>query len=146
MMLVEVHTMSDVLRRYHLKSTKKRESVLTILDNAKTPLPIESIHALATLHTPMNLSTVYRTITVLYAHHIVLKTINQDGTAYYSLNRHKHEHLLICKNCNKIIIVAECPLHELECKLEKQTGFIIEDHRLEFIGLCPQCQQLHKKE
>lgn len=137
--------MNELLKHHNLKHTIKRQAVIEILEQSSSPLPIEIIHEQATHMTTMNVSTVYRTITILCEHNIVIKTTNQEGKSYYQLNRHRHEHYLICKNCQKIIPVEECPLHDLETKLEKQTGFKINEHRLEFIGLCPKCQKnLHR--
>lgn len=132
--------MDEILKHHNLKNTKKRQAVMHILEQSAAPLSIEYIHEQAMLIVNMNLSTVYRTITVLCDHNIVLRTTNQEGKSYYQLNHYRHEHYLICKHCQKIIIVEECPLHDLEDKLERQTGFKITDHRLEFIGLCPDCK------
>lgn len=133
--------MNELLKHHNLKNTKKRQAVIDILKKSPSPLPIEIIHEQAIHMAMMNLSTVYRTITILCEHHIVIKTTNQEGKSYYQLNRHRHEHYLICKNCQKIVPVEECPLHDLEAKLEEQTGFKIDEHHLEFIGICPKCQK-----
>lgn len=137
--------MNGLLKEHKLKNTKKRQAVIRILEETSTSLPIEHIHDLAKTSIPMNLSTVYRTITVLCDHNIVIKTTNQDGKSYYQLNHHRHEHYLICKHCQTIIAIEECPLHTLEEKLEQLTGFQIMDHRLEFIGICPSCQAMTQK-
>lgn len=137
--------MDNLLKEHKLKNTKKRQAVIKILEQASTSLPIEHIYERVKTNMPMNLSTVYRIITVLCEHTIVLKTTNQDGKSYYQLNHHRHEHYLICKHCQKIIAVEECPLHDLEEKLEQLTGFHILDHRLEFIGVCPNCKETMQK-
>ena len=138
--------MNELLKDHKLKSTPKRETIITVMENHSQPMTIEQIHDLASNVTAMNLSTVYRTITTLYDHNIVQETINQEGKSYYQLNRHKHEHYLICRSCKKIIPFECCPLQDLEERLQKETGFQITDHKLEFSGLCPDCQkQTHTK-
>ena len=44
----------------------------------------------------------------------------------------------------KKFILENCPIHEVEEKIEKETGFIIKGHSFEFTGICPDCQKKHK--
>ena len=37
--------------------------------------------------------------------------------------------------------LKNCPIHEVEKKIEKETGFIIKGHSFEFTGICPNCQK-----
>ncbi len=123
-----------------LKVTEKRVAILNILSDCDTPLPIEEIYERSKHTTKMNLSTIYRTITLLCKHNIVQVSTSQSGKYYYRLCGHTHEHYLICTKCGKIVSIHHCPLHTLEKEIQQESGFLIEDHRLEFIGICPACQ------
>ena len=123
-----------------LKVTEKRITILNILSSCSTPLPIEEIYERSKDKTKMNLSTIYRTITILCKHDIVQVSTSQSGKYYYRLCTHTHEHYLICSKCGKIIPIHHCPLHKLQKDIELESGFAIQDHRLEFIGICPNCQ------
>lgn len=131
-----------LLKEHNLRKTDKRIAILQILNDSQVPQNIEDIYNQAKKVINMNLSTTYRTMTTLCNNGIVTQILNQDGKAYYQINRRKHQHYLICSKCKKIVIIDECPLHELEHKLELETRYQITDHRLEFIGLCPKCQKV----
>ncbi|AVD35352.1 TPA: transcriptional repressor [Clostridioides difficile] len=137
--------MNNYLKKHNLKSTEKREAVIKVLENSNVPMTIESIHEKANTIVEMNLSTIYRTITTLCEKNITVLVAIHDGKSYYQLNKHRHEHVLICKECKDIIIIDECPLHELEHKLEDETGFDIIEHKLEFIGICPKCKRTNSR-
>lgn len=49
-------------------------------------------------------------------------------------------HNLICRTCGAIEEV-HCPgLGTLEQRVAERSGFVIEQHRLEFSGICQACQ------
>lgn len=101
----------------------------------------EELHALAEPILPMNVSTVYRTLNTLTEKKILIRSVRQDGKAYYSLAKKDHSHRLVCDLCGKVIPVDTCPLSELEETLQQKTGFRITGHSLEFTGLCPECSK-----
>ena len=101
----------------------------------------EELHALAEPILPMNVSTFYRTLNTLTEKKILIRSVRQDGKAYYSLAKKDHSHRLVCDLCGKVIPVDTCPLSELEETLQQKTGFRITGHSLEFTGLCPECSK-----
>lgn len=129
----------EILRRADLKATKKRQLLLFLLQKHACPMTAEELHAAAAAILPMNLSTVYRTLHTLTEKGILLRTVRQDGKAYYALPQKDHSHRLLCSLCGKAIPIEACPLGELEEALERKTGFHITGHSLEFTGLCPDC-------
>lgn len=106
----------------------------------------EALHEVAAPILPMNLSTVYRTLNTLTEKGILLRSVRQDGKAYYEFAEKDHAHRLICKLCGKVIPIDTCPLRELEETLQKKTGFQITGHSLEFTGLCPECHEKQMQE
>lgn len=130
----------NLLKEHDLKVTDKRLAILeTLMDNDQ-PLNIEDLYLETKKRIDMNLSTAYRTITVLCNTDIVQEITNQDGKSYYQINHHVHEHYLICKDCKKIVPIHDCPFHDFDDKLQGKTGFKILDHKIEYIGICPECQ------
>lgn len=133
--------MPDSLKKHNLKHTNKREAILEVLKKHDVPINIETIFTEADKIINMNLSTTYRNMEKLCDKGIVVKSINHNGVAYYQLNRHTHEHYLICRKCDKIVPIHQCNLQGLEESLKKETGFLIEEHHVEFVGLCPTCRK-----
>ncbi|MBM6829263.1 transcriptional repressor [Anaerotignum lactatifermentans] len=131
----------SLLKSADLKATKKRQLLLSILQQENRAMTAEEVHEKATPLLAMNLSTVYRTLNTLTEKGILSKTQRKDKKAYYALEHHDHHHRLVCTVCKKTIPVDSCPLRELEEDLEQKTGFRITGHTLEFSGICPLCQK-----
>ncbi len=62
-----------------------------------------------------------------------------NGEAVYSLV-HEDQHHLTCVNCGQSFPIDQCPVHDLEEKLETSHHFKVYYHTLEFFGLCHLCQ------
>lgn len=128
-----------ILKNAELKSTKKRQLLLFLLQKHAHPMTAEELHETAEAILPMNVSTVYRTLNTLTEKGILIRSVHQDGKAYFSLPKKDHYHRLVCDLCGKVISIDTCPLSELEETLQTKTGFRITGHSLEFTGLCPDC-------
>ena len=137
----EAFDIQNILKNAALKSTKKRQLLLFLLQKQARPMTAEELHELAEHILPMNTSTVYRTLNTLTEKEILIRSVRQDGKAYYALAKKDHSHRLVCDLCGKVIPVDTCPLSELEETLQQKTGFRITGHSLEFTGLCPECSQ-----
>ena len=122
----------NILKNAALKSTKKRQVLLLLLQKQARPMTAEELHALAEPILPMNVSTVYRTLNTLTEKKILIRSVRQDGKAYYSLAKKDHSHRLVCDLFGKVIPVET---------LQQKTGFRITGHSLEFTGLCPECSK-----
>lgn len=131
----------NILKKAELKTTKKRQVLLFLLQKQARPMTAEELHERANHILPMNVSTVYRTLNTLTEKGILHRSVRQDGKAYYSLPKKDHSHRLVCDCCGKVIPIATCPLSELEETLQNETGFHITGHSLEFTGLCPECAE-----
>ena len=130
-----------ILKNAALKSTKKRQLLLFLLQKQARAMTAEELHEAANAILSMNVSTVYRTLNTLTEKGILLRSVRQDGKAYYALPKKDHSHRLVCDLCGKIIPIETCPLSELEETLQAKTGFRITGHSLEFTGLCPECNK-----
>jgi len=66
-----------------------------------------------------------------------------DHVARYELLREDddgHHHHLVCTRCAEVIEIDECSMDELESRIAAHNGFKAVTHRLEFFGICPDCQ------
>lgn len=129
----------NILKAVELKTTQKRRLLLLFLQKQQRPATAEDLYEKVKPLVAINLSTVYRNLNTLTEKGILTRSIRQDGKAYYSLPSQGHGHRLFCTSCNAVVSIDACPLGELQEKLEKETGYRILDHSLEFKGLCPKC-------
>ena len=132
----------EVLKRAGLKNTKRRAAILEILEKQTQPVPAEQIFfELNRYGLSASLSTVYRELDSLKTSGLVARvSIDAGGKALYEYNRMVHRHYLVCLGCNKMISLDICPLKAYEKELEKETHFVITDHRLNLYGYCPECR------
>jgi len=66
-----------------------------------------------------------------------------DGIARFELlaeGDDGHHHHLVCTRCAMVVELDECFPHEVERKIAAENNFASVSHRLEFFGICPQCQ------
>lgn len=133
-------TISNLLKEKNLKVTKNRKIILEFLQKEENPISAEELFDKLKRENEIDLSTIYRNLNILEEKGVLLKTTNLDGINYYQINNSNHKHFLTCNNCHKKFVIEDCPVHELEEKIEKETGFIINGHNFEFTGICPDCQ------
>jgi len=86
-----------------------------------------------------SLGTVYRTLKVLEEAGM-LRALHYSGTpTRYDACVTPHYHVL-CRSCGRVADIDLALGFELERQIAAWTDFCITDHRLEFFGLCPECQ------
>ena len=121
--------------------TGVRSAILDILRSAASPLSPKQILGLITLKKP-DLATIYRNLSLMESLSILQSVDLGEGFKRYEMNRPEtHRHHIVCKKCGKIEDVEECGLQEIEKKIFRQSGFKIEEHRLEFFGVCAVCRK-----
>lgn len=135
-------TIENLLKEKNLKVTKNRKILLEVLEKQENPISAEELFDKLRIVNEMDLSTIYRNLNILEEKAVLLKTTNLDGINYYQINNSDHKHFITCNNCHKKFVIEDCPVHELEEKIEKETGFIINGHNFEFTGICPDCQNI----
>ncbi len=138
------------LRHHGYKCTATREIILEILNSTDDHLSPEDIYMVAHKNYPnIGLTTVYRTLDMLVKLGMVQKFDFGDGRSRYELSEDqghkKHHHHLICIKCGKILDYSEFIEEELgllkkiEEKLGEKYQFKINDHIMQFNGVCDQC-------
>jgi Fur family ferric uptake transcriptional regulator len=127
-----------------------REAILGLLSQTREHLTAKDIYgSLYSLYPGIGLTTIYRTLELLYRFGFVHKISAGDGQSRYALRREgkeDHHHHLICTRCGKIIDYRDFVREELELvkkteeTLARKHNFSITDHNIEFLGLCEKCR------
>jgi Fur family ferric uptake transcriptional regulator len=130
------------------KLTQQREvTVRVLLEHEKDHFSAEEVFLLVKEQFPeIGLATVYRTLELLSDLQVVEKINFGDGAARFDLRStdgSHHHHHLICTECGKVEEIMEDGLLRLEQQIERQYGFAVTDHRLDFQGVCKECRQKH---
>ena len=136
-------SVTDRLREKSRKLTGPRRAIIAALETQVHPLTIREIHGLVG-PAECDLATIYRSMHLLEKMELVKRFDFGDSVARYELIRHhehEHHHHLICTDCSTVIEIEECFPEELEQKIAAGNGFARITHKLEFFGVCPQCQE-----
>lgn len=124
-----------------LKSTRQREIILDAFLRAKTHPSIEDLYLkLRKKHPNIGYATVYRTLKLFAECGIAAERNFGDGQRRYeSTSAVEHHDHLICTGCGKIIEFENLGIEKLQEEVAMEHGFVIENHRLEIFGVCPEC-------
>ena len=145
----------EIFRNHGLKVTKSRIAIYKALEKKEYPCTAEELSK-DIVDEDINLSTIYRTLNSFTDKGLVKLEVNERKENVFSLEKaeipffHPHvfslekdedKHILVCKCCHKRVPIEGCPYHKVNEKIEKETGFLIEDQNTEIYGLCPDCRK-----
>lgn len=141
------------LRGCGRRLTEPRELVLRIVDKSSDHLSAEDVfRAVRKMNPGIGLTTVYRTLDLLVKMNLLSRYDFGDGRARYERIRgsksEDHHHHLVCTSCNKVVNYRDFIDDEIELlnKTEKalsiKFNFKIQDHLIQFYGLCDKCQKI----
>ena len=130
------------LRQHGYKLTPQRRVVIQAIASNQEHLTPAAIYERVHQAQPnIGLVTIYRTLEILARLKLICELHAGESCRSYTISAPGHHHHLICSNCGKVIDFPGCELEEAQQSLSKQTGFRIDEHLLEFIGLCQACQK-----
>ena len=131
-----------ILRQHGYKLTPQRCVVIQAIASGQEHLTPNAIYEKVHQGRPsIGLVTIYRTLDILAKLRLICELHAGDSCRSYTISAPEHHHHLICSKCGTVADFIGYDLSELEQRLSLETGFKVEDHLLEFIGLCQNCQQ-----
>ena len=85
-------------------------------------------------------ATVFRTLETLEAIGAIERLDLPSGEHAYVACELAHHHHIVCSNCGRTVEIDDTGLRPVVREVARQTGFRVDEHRLELFGLCPACQ------
>ena len=133
--------MVDKLREHEYRLTPQRIALLRLLAASDGhPSASHLYDQIKDQFPTTSLATVYKTLNLLKEIDEVLELGFSDGDNRYDGNKpYPHPHL-ICINCHKILDPEVSLAQNLIQEVAQSSGYQIISHRLDFYGLCPDCQ------
>ena len=138
------------MRPHVTRWTVPREVILDLMSRTSKHMSAKEIYAaLSKIYPEIGLTTIYRTLDLLYRKGLVNKFDFGEGQSRYEFKsgrKKEHHHHLICTKCGKIINYSDFVDEELELvkkvedTLAKRHHFKINDHNIEFYGVCEKCE------
>jgi len=135
--------LQDKLNRTGLRLTHPRRVVMSVLEAASIPLSPQSIHQRSLdAQEEIGLVSVYRTLDLLTEMGMVRRVHGHDECQGYVLASPGHHHHVVCRQCEAAVeFTGMEDMSALVDRIQEQTGFTIDEHLLQFYGLCPACQE-----
>ncbi len=135
------NTITDKLMEKGYRLTPQRLMVLEAIEHSENHISAEEIHAQVVKSYPrVNISTTYRTLTLLERLGMVTQTDLGGGCIRFHPAERGHHHHLICEKCGKTVDLEESALVPLKRSLRERYGFEADLSHLAVSGLCSQCR------
>ena len=121
--------------------TPQRVALLRLLASSEGhPGAAQLYDQLRTQFPTTSLATVYKTLSLLDDVGEVLELgFGDEGSRYDGNKPYPHPHV-ICIRCGKIMDAGPELAEALTREVARDSGYQLVSHRLEFYGLCPDCQ------
>lgn len=126
-----------------LKATRQRDAILDVFLESQDHLTAEQVYNLVRQSFPrIGYATVYRTLKLLADCGLAYARNFGDGATRFEPIHQEGEHHdhMICVTCKKIIEFENDALEELQEAVATEHRFRILWHKMEFYGLCRECQ------
>jgi Fe2+ or Zn2+ uptake regulation protein len=123
------------------KTTKQREAILSVLKGTTTHPTADWVYEEVRKEIPnISLGTVYRNLKLLRESGEILEIDLSSTFSRFDGNPDNHYHFR-CEKCGRVFDVDEAVDEKIDERVARKTGFKVSHHRLEFRGLCLECQK-----
>jgi len=129
----------NLLKDNGYKYTSKRAMILAYFNGeGKYRTAKDLLNHLEPHFDGISFDTIYRNLH-LFSELGILESTELAGEKHYQMRcANHHHHHFICKNCGVTKEIHCCPMDAIETELD---NFMVESHKFEIYGLCPECQQ-----
>ncbi|MGD0006541.1 MAG: transcriptional repressor [Anaerolineaceae bacterium] len=131
----------DKLKQHGHRITPQRAAILKVFTESQDHPSVEQVYEQIKADFPMtSLATIYKTVTLLKEEKEILELGFANESSRYDGNKpYPHPHL-ICVRCHRIIDPEIELFNELPQELAQKYGYQIVNQRVDFFGICPECQ------
>lgn len=135
-------TLITRFREGEYRITPQRLAILRLLaESSDHPSAGQIYQSLQEQYPTMSLATVYKTLVLLKEMGEVLELSVGDGEHRYDgHNPEPHPHVL-CTRCGRILDLEPDLFQDMAHEVAQASGFRILSYRLDFYGVCPECQE-----
>jgi Fur family ferric uptake transcriptional regulator len=128
------------LDRAGYRLTGPRRSVATLIaDQDGHFTAAELVAAARVRRVGVGRATIFRTLEVLEELGAVERLDLPSGEHAYVGCEPTHHHHVVCARCGRTSGIEDAGLRSVMREVARQTGYRIDEHRLELFGLCPAC-------
>jgi Fe2+ or Zn2+ uptake regulation protein len=123
-----------------LRSSSQRSMVHQVVELANDHPTAQAVFERARKRlSSISLGTVYRNLQLLVEQGLLLERKAGTGPARYEAKRHPHYHIC-CSQCGALEDLSIPYQKFLDQRVQETVRYKLQEHRLEFFGVCPQCR------
>jgi Fur family ferric uptake transcriptional regulator len=123
------------------RMTRQRQIILEELRSTRSHPTADEVYAMVRQRLPrISMGTVYRNLELLEENGVIHRLETSGGPMRFDGDTADHYHIR-CLGCHKVADIPIKPFAQLEQGCEHATDYQVVGHRLEFVGLCPQCRE-----
>ncbi|MCU6712664.1 peroxide-responsive transcriptional repressor PerR [Paenibacillus sp. J5C_2022] len=142
-MAANVHLALEQLKMNGVRMTPQRHAILSYLMDTKShPTADEIYKALSPAYPSMSVATIYNNLRLFVEAGLIRELTYGDDSSRFDADLSDHYHA-ICKGCGQIVDFGYPPLLEVERVASRETGFVVQGHRMEIYGICAACNTKH---
>ena len=120
--------------------TNQRRVILEELQKLATHTTAADLYKIVRRQLPrISLGTIYRNLELLIRSGTIRKIDNGSKKARFDGDMSNHYHVR-CHQCGRVDDLPGSPRIELSRKIQGHNGWDIAEHRIEFVGVCPDCR------
>ncbi len=123
------------------RKSRQRTALLELLRSTKThPTASWLYDRMKPVFPDLSPGTVYRNLTILAEQNLV--RILRSGSTFdrFDAETGIHYHI-VCERCGKVEDIDLPAGHACEEEAQRASGYEITSHRLDYFGICPDCQK-----
>ena len=138
--MVDVAPLLTALERAGYRSTGPRRDVARLI--ADQPGPFSAADLVADAHERrlgVGRATVFRTLEALSDAGAVERIDLPSGEHAYLACDPVHHHHIVCSGCGRNADIDDARVRAIVRDVARQTGYRVDEHRLELFGRCPDC-------
>lgn len=125
--------------------TRQRRVILEELKAMHTHPTADELHQRVRVRMPsISLATVYRNLKLLAESGFITEMRTTGAQRRYEGNVHDHYHLM-CVRCGRVDDAPVPADSDLQEAVDHATGYRVLAHRVEFLGICPECSAAMNK-
>ena len=123
-----------------MRKTKQKEAILGILRGINSHPTADWVYNEVRKEIPnISLGTVYRNLRLLCQSGEIAELDLCGGLSRFDARQDDHYHFR-CEKCGRVFDIDEPVNREIDGRIARKTGFRVIYHKLEFRGLCRECQ------
>lgn len=141
-----VHALEDA---GHRLTEPRLQLIRAVADQSERPFTGEALYD-DLKQTGLGRATVFRTLKLLQDLGVLSRLHLFDSCQHYIVTPHdlqrdtSHQDRLICRQCGRVAYLDNCPMSESIARIAQESGYRIESHHLDILGLCGHCVEASK--